>query len=294
MGHELKRVPIDFDQPMNETWKGFVSPLDVSKQCPDCKGGGGSEQAEHLKKMWDGCAPFNPEDKGSKPSTFNKYIRSLAHHNCHETDEGGMVSISVARESHRLRDHLNRRWKHHLNSDDVVALVEAGRLMDFTHTWAKGEGWSIKEPPYTPTPEEVNIWSLSGSGHDFFNQSVCVKAECQRNGWPEECATCKGEGEIWPSAEAKKAYEGWEQYEPPEGDGYQMWETVSEGCPISPVFATPEELAKHMATTRSGADEGTSYESWLAFINDPGWAPSGATSSTGHQNGVEAVTADQS
>lgn len=29
---------------------------------------------------------------------------------------------------------------------------------------------------------------------------------------------------------------------PPKGDGYQLWETTSEGSPISPVFATLDEL----------------------------------------------------
>lgn len=30
--------------------------------------------------------------------------------------------------------------------------------------------------------------------------------------------------------------------EPPEGDGYQLWETTSEGSPVSPVFTTLDEL----------------------------------------------------
>jgi hypothetical protein len=32
------------------------------------------------------------------------------------------------------------------------------------------------------------------------------------------------------------------EFEPPLGDGYQLWETVSEGSPISPVFQTLELL----------------------------------------------------
>lgn len=32
--------------------------------------------------------------------------------------------------------------------------------------------------------------------------------------------------------------------EPPTGDGYQLWETTSEGSPISPIFTTIEELAE--------------------------------------------------
>lgn len=36
--------------------------------------------------------------------------------------------------------------------------------------------------------------------------------------------------------------DGEEQYDPPTGDGFQLWETTSEGSPQSPVFATLEEL----------------------------------------------------
>lgn len=62
--------------------------------------------------------------------------------------------------------------------------------------------------------------------------------------------------------------------EPPEGEGYQLWQTVSD-APMSPVFATPEELARHMADLPEGSwDAGIPYEKWLAFINGPGGAPS--------------------
>ena len=34
--------------------------------------------------------------------------------------------------------------------------------------------------------------------------------------------------------------------EPPTGDGWQLWENVSEGSPVSPVFATKEEFADYL------------------------------------------------
>ena len=77
--------------------------------------------------------------------------------------------------------------------------------------------------------------------------------------------------------------------EPPAGDGYQIWETVSEGSPISPVFATPEELARHMAGRPWGADKGSSYDAWMRFINGPGWAPSMVSDSDGVRVGPNAV-----
>jgi hypothetical protein len=97
---------------------------------------------------------------------------------------------------------------------------------------------------------------------------------------------------VWLSPEYKEKADRWEKTEPPEGDWYQMWETVSEGSPMSPPFATPEELAAYMVKHHWKTDEGTTYEQWLKFINGPGWAPS----MVGHyengkmvlQSGVEA------
>lgn len=180
-----------------------------------------------------------------------------------------------------MADHFNRGWSHHLNADDVAALVEGGRLMDLTHP--------PKEPPYVPTPEEVNEWSISGIGHDAINQWIVVGAECKRLGIDPACPHCGGAGTLWESLEAEQAAEAWISSEPPAGDGYQIWETVSEGSPISPVFATPEELARHMAGKQWGADKGSSYETWLRFINGPGWAPSMVADANGVRSGADAA-----
>lgn len=280
MGRELKRVPLDFAHPVGKTWDGYLNHFyDAAIPCPHCDGTGSSPDAIRLKDLWYGYAPFNPEDRGSVPFTpGHPAIQHLALRN-----RGGR------HEAERLCNHFNGSWMYHVNADDVAALVEANRLHDFTHTWTKGEGWKPKDPAYIPTPQEVNEWSIRGFGHDCINQWVVIEAECKRLGVPTQCEHCQGESETWPSEEAKKAYDGWTRTEPPTGDGYQIWETVSEGSPISPVFATPEELASHMAGTRWGADKGTPYETWLAFINGPGWAPSLVSDDKGLREGVAAV-----
>lgn len=50
---------------------------------------------------------------------------------------------------------------------------------------------------------------------------------------------------------------------------YQMYEEVTEGTPISPVFERPEDLARWLASTRASAfaGMGASYEHWLALIH---------------------------
>lgn len=287
MGREVRRVPLDFEWPTSKVWEGFLNPLHVAKKCAACDGSGYSPEAKHLRDLWYGHAPFKPEDRGSVPFTpEHKAIRTLAERNHKSAPH---LCPSIQGEAERLCCHYNGGWNHHLNADDVAALIEAGRLYDFTHTWTQKDRWQPKIPAVIPTPQQVNDWSIGGVGHDSINNWVCIKAECKRLGVSDTCSICTGEGEIWPSEKAKQAYEDWQQTPPPKGDGYQIWETVSEGSPISPVFSTPEALARHMAKTRYGADTGTSYETWLKFILGPGWAPSMVMQNGRMESGVSAV-----
>lgn len=290
MGRELKQVALDFDWPVNKTWQGYLNPLYAAKKCEPCDGHGYSSAARRLNELWYGYLPFRPEDRGSIPFTPDDApIRAFAERNVSRSPEFyGAGKRAVAREARRLCALFNSRWCNHLNADDVDALLKSNRLMDFTHTWTAGIGWKPKEPAaLPPTPREVNEWNLSGLGHG--GQYACVKAECKRLGLSHLCEHCDGEGCHWPSPEAKAAYEAWESIEPPAGPGYQIWETVSEGSPISPVFATARDLAAHMAGKKWGADDGTPFETWIAFIEGPGWAPSMIGTSAGMVTGVEGV-----
>ena len=77
--------------------------------------------------------------------------------------------------------------------------------------------------------------------------------------------------------------------EPPAGDGYQIWETVSEGSPVSPVFAKPEDLAQWMVDNDTSITRDSTYEQWMKFI-DVGWAPSMTFSPEGGlQSGVASI-----
>lgn len=56
-------------------------------------------------------------------------------------------------------------------------------------------------------------------------------------------------------------------YEPPTGEGFQLWETTTEGSPQSPVFASVEELAdwcEGNATTFASCK--VSREQWLKMF----------------------------
>lgn len=269
MGREVKRVALNFDWPMKKTWIGFVNPLYKARKCEACGASGSSPQARFLADQWYGNAPFEPRSTGSLPFTpSTPEIMRLAERNC----TGGR---SIARETIRLCDYFNACWSHHLSQADVQALIDVNRLYDFTSIFTAGEGWKLKDPPCVPTAAEVNLWSLCGMGHDSVNQWVCVSARCKALGYPERCDVCHGDGELWDSPEDKAAYEAWEKYEPPAGEGYQMWENTSEGSAISPVFDSAEKLAHWLADTGASAMgcDGATYEQWLRVCNG-GYAPS--------------------
>jgi len=290
MGRELKRVPIGFDWPLDKVWGGFVNPFyKQCTPCPDCDGSGASPEYKRLQDKWYGNAPFDPAERGSVPwLPTDKPVRDFAERNViHSPGFYGPVEGALRRESERLANLFNRGWNHHLNQQDVDALVKAGRLMDFTHQWTKKDGWKKKVPPYKPTAKEVNEWSLMAFGHDSINCWVVCRAEAKRLRLKTTCARCKGEGSLWPSKKVKKQADDWKGEQPPKGDAYQIWETVSEGSPISPAMESAEELAEWMEAHPWGGDTGTSKEQWLKFILGPGWAMSLVATSEGVQSGVQ-------
>lgn len=95
--------------------------------------------------------------------------------------------------------HMNDRgehWHDNITQDEVQALVDGGRLMDFTHTFEVGKGWQKKDPPVVPTATEVNAWSKLGGlrGHDAINRWILTEVRLKRLGLPKNCETCTGKG----------------------------------------------------------------------------------------------------
>jgi hypothetical protein len=185
-------------------------------------------------------------------------------------------------EAKRLAAHFNSCWMYNLDQDDVYALVLGDRLWDFTRNFVPGVGWQKKswetkgfwcsvgkestpqtgawfcfcnkhecemellEPDdvrlHVPSAVDVNGWAIKGFGHDSINALVCIKAKCERLGIDPTCDQCKGERSIWQSEQLKILSKNWLKVEPPVGEGWQVWETVSEGSPVSPVFNSAESL----------------------------------------------------
>jgi hypothetical protein len=280
MSREVRRVPIDFDWPLGKVWDGYLLPDRFAENaCPDCARGY-SPQAQDLHDLWWGDVPFDPQSTGSTLLTHETaVVRAFAERSVERApDFYGTGEDAIVEEASRLAGLWNGQWQHHLAQEDVDALIAADRLIALTHTWTRETGWQKIEPPVTPTATEVNEWSLYGMGHDGINESVVLQARCERDGIELACATCGGRAVL-------EAYEGqraeaaaWEPTEPPTGDGYQLWSTVSDGSPVTPVFATAEELIDHLATVgehRSNGDpEPYRRDAAEATVRE-GWVPTG-------------------
>lgn len=291
MSREVRRVPLDFDWPLNKVWEGYLTPEPLrEKDCGICDGTGYSGYARLMQNRWYGYVSFNPEETGSTRLTpETPAVRAFAERNVARSPEYyGASESAIRREAERLCGLWNAQLSHHLHQDDVDALVADGRLHDLTHTWKKGEGWQPIEPAPTVTAEQVNTWSLAGFGHDSINCWVVVRAKCQRDGQPETCDGCGGHGSLERYEGQRAEAEAWTAPEPPTGEGWQLWETTSEGSPITPVFDSAEGLARWMSEHPVGFAKSTiTYEAALRWVTEDGWAPSMVgTPEAGLQDGI--------
>jgi hypothetical protein len=287
MSRELRRVPLDFEAPIGKTWAPLLRPDELDGEaCGTCGGSGGSPYARWLQDRWYGKVPFDPAETGSAPLTpETPEVWAFAKRNVERSPTfyasylRATGDTAIRREAERLCQHWNNSWSHHLHQDDVDVLIANGRLHDLTHTWDPERRWQPIEPAPVVTAEQVNRWSLMGFGHDAVNCWIVCGAACDRAGQPRECADCAGHGstERYPGQRAEA--EAWEPAEIPTGDGWQLWQTVSEGGPVSPVFAIDEELARWMVANRGAlnpGDRSINFDTALSWLRGPGWAISGA------------------
>ncbi len=78
------------------------------------------------------------------------------------------------------------------------------------------------------------------------------------------CPACGGDAHD-PADRA--AYAAWTPTDPPAGDGYQCWETTSEGAPVSPVFPTLDALTEWLsAHHRPFGKMAASAEEWRRML----------------------------
>lgn len=129
--------------------------------------------------------------------------------------------------------------------------------LDFNHPM--GHGWE----GYCPDIETFQ--ELFGEKYEFLYQyndcgDICDKCEVNAGECSESAGYC-----FWHNPENKAKW----YKDVPEGDGYQLWETTTEGSPISPVFKTLEELCEYAEKNCSTfSDFKTTKEEWFDMLSN--------------------------
>lgn len=129
-------------------------------------------------------------------------------------------------------------------------------------------------PPDWEHPSDVNGYKPL---YDVFPFNKDKIAEGLRDGW------LKGE----PPNYGIECMPNWPESQ---RTHYQMYETTSEGTPISPVMESPEALARWLveAKASAGGSDTASYEGWLRVCRG-GYAPSMIIRGGHVINGVDGI-----
>lgn len=164
-----------------------------------------------------------------------------------------------------------REW---LESLTHLLLIAGGdSVRGKLHPWLSSlESRSTNEPPSKDMVELTTGLAGRppgfGNMHDALDRYSAEEKIIQAAGLDPKkwgiCQTCQGEG-VHP--EDVNIGKDWQRTEPPTGEGYQVWETVSEGSPVSPVFPTTEAC---IAWLVSRGYSKTAAENFIKM----GWVPS--------------------
>jgi len=250
MSRRVRRVPLDFDWPLNKVWDGYLLPDRLHEErCPDCARGmtAAAEWLYTLATRIDMLAGDIGDQRRGRP------MHPWLAEDQYPATTGFVYHPDGTTEYPRvLRP-----------SEDILELVA---------------GLNGESPEHPTHPAH-------SAGTGTFRKLI-EAAGLDATVWGT-CATCGGHGSVEKYQGQRAESETWEPKGPPAGDGWQLWETVSDGSPISPVFGTDEGLAAWMA----GPDRGTDWvpqEVAAKFIAE-GWAPTGATGPGTHGvvSGVE-------
>lgn len=249
--HTVERVPLDFDWPLDEIWKGYVNPHYVP--CDTCDGDGDTVAAHWLSSVSYILAMLGEwaaDERGAHPwlnefplapHRIRKDLRAL-----YPRMRGGPMPPPDAYETQRP-------------GQDMVDLLTG----------------LVRDAKY---PRRDSLFTRE--------RHYVYKAILKAAGMPTKwgvCPDCKGSGV---EADHYKDYKRWRSKKPPRGRGWQVWENVSEGAPITPVFATADDLVDYLCTKGTTWDQKRygkgpwRREAAVQFVKDMG-SPSLVTFNSG-------------
>lgn len=222
VNRRLRRVPLDFSWPVGRVWDGFQRQGDL--EFPPCwvcgPASGGRYGRNRHGDLGDGYSP------GARAINRTFYC------------------IDVA--DPWLREQMS--WRDKLGLTEVARLVERGLLPQ----GVTAAEVNAANGPGRPSWDHRDLRLAGNAAHEL------LLLRCELLGIEHTCAACGGQGDE-ATDELRAQADAWEPTEPPVGAGYQMWESTSEGSPISPVFASEDTLAGWLAEHMTGVG----YSGWL-------------------------------
>jgi len=234
MGRELRRVPLDFNWPYSKVWEGYLNPH--RKACPEglknnCHGGYSNagkwlDAVSQILALMGQEALVPPEDQAlikERGRTYpHPYLEELNYAPRTETPDEVLDHIRA------LPTQQEKNWAlhcyHQEHPSQLLALDK--ELVDLVQKLAPGQA----------------LGSFGGGVAYEIGRTLMKAAGVDPHTWGL-CKVCGGDG-MDPAV--KEAKEAWEPTPPPTGEGWQLWETTSEGSPISPVFDTEEAFVQHL------------------------------------------------
>lgn len=234
MGRMLKRVPLNFSWPLKKLWKGYRNPYRYKHcaACSLCDQQGLNLETLLWRQTWN-CEAFFEAN------------RTLA-----------LRGRLASREFDFLKEvNYENRWEEMNNWRTRFTQEELDELMTSEEsTYARSRrldlfGDFLEKNP-NPSLEEFSKWlstAISPLTYERDLRWAMTKIRTKRLGVYGNCELCLGDGHVFRTPEHKRLSEEWETFDPPEGPGYQLWETTSEGSPASPVFETLDELCSWCA-----------------------------------------------
>lgn len=237
MGRDIKRVPVGFDWPINEVWTGYLMP-DKYREDKCPDCDSGRTPALSWVEAITWLLPMLADDLRSQS------FAGTEHQFTPFGDDRSKIHPYL---SSLMNVHTDRR-----PSADIAELIEG------------------------LTGEKPGMFGYISSSASWKITAKLREAAGVDENWGY-CTTCGGHSSIENYPGQRAEAEAWECTEPPTGDGWQVWETVSEGSPISPVFADRESLIAWLMSPAYtwGTSRPLSRQQAEVFVASA-WAPSGA------------------
>lgn len=299
MGREIKRVPLDFDWPLKKVWEGFRNPYyKYQHECDQCHVTGYNRETYIIYKMYgDHEACQVVWDRFRKEPFSEEEIHEILSVNLVDDLENpgrkrkgwtyqygiGLDGKPAERPPHKIVGDY-RGWKCSVTQEEVDWAVQ-NKPFNFINYLEYYDKDQKKYVPHDPPPKITAAFvnETNEIAHITHWDYALVMARATLRGVYGLCENCNGEGRVWEAESWKYLAEKYQNIPVPEGEGYQVWETVTEGSPVSPVFKTKDELIVWLVS------QGTSLEGAKAFAESE-WVPSLIISNGEMKANYEAAT----